>query len=200
MFWSFHKKSCVTIFWIQLLIYKKWKKSFLEKMTFFHVFKEFLDDYFLYKKQILIMWIIREWRVNVIHNILFSNLCLHIDQHIFIFSQHYSTSGQHLILSAVLESTSPPLRTTFLKKKGGEVETQISHPKNTSKKSAFAAGFIKLKTSLHFLNKLMAHNFWNDIYWSLSYHVPYFSSVVHVPSIIIDSLSTKQWYYALIVT
>ena len=103
--------------------------------------------------------------------------------------------------SAVLESTSPPLRTTFLKKmRGGEVETEISHPKNTSKKSAPAAGFIKLKRSLHFLNKLMAHNFLNDIYWSLSYHVPYFSSVVHIPSIIIDSMSTKQWYYALIVT
>ena len=53
----------------------------------------------------------------------------------------------------------PPSNDFFEKIRGWEVETEISHPKNTSKKSAPAAGFIKLKTSLHFLNKLMAHNF-----------------------------------------
>ena len=73
---------------------KNWKNRFSKKMTFFHVFKEFLDDYFLYKKQILIMWIIREWRVNVIHNILFSNLCLYIGQQIFL---NLVNTIQHLV-------------------------------------------------------------------------------------------------------
>ena len=175
----------------------------LEKNDIFSCFQRIFGWLFLYKKQILIMWIIREWRVNVIHNILFSNLCLHIGQHIFIFSQYYSTFGQHLFCISgvrVKFPASPLFERLFWKNKRGEVETQISHPKNTSKKSAFAAGFTKLKTSLHFLNKLMAHNCWNDIYWSLFYQVLYFSSVVHISSIMIDSLSMKQWYYTFIVT
>ena len=110
---------------------KNEKNHFSKKTTFFHVFKEFLDDYFLYKKQILIMWIIREWRVNVIDNILFSNVCLHIGQHIFIFSQHYSTFGQHLILSAVLESNSPPPPSNdfFEKIRGGKLRPKFLIPK-----------------------------------------------------------------------
>ena len=45
-------------------------------------------------------------------------------------------------ISGIRANFPPPSNDFFEKIRGGEVETKISHPKNTSKKSAPAAGFI----------------------------------------------------------
>ena len=59
--------------------------------------------------------------------------------------------GKSIWKSGVLESSSPPFERVFWNNKWGGFETIISHTKNTSKKSAHAAGFIKVKIFLHFL-------------------------------------------------
>ena len=69
-------------------------------MAFFHVFKEFLDNYFfiIEKTDIDNVGDTRVKSKRYLRYPFQQSFFLHVGQHIFIFSQHYATFVQHLIL------------------------------------------------------------------------------------------------------